>query len=155
MAGRPRKYVTAQDAAAAKLAKDRIYSQKRRRQQQSSSSQNPQFILYNPTQQDAPPFTSLATGIRSNLNLPTIEDDNTQSMLEQGIVVSQLQPQQLQAVPVPAPAPILQTEEREVEEAVQRLNVQDEVNEEREAAIILQTLQQQGKDRIEKQPISR
>ena len=48
MAGRPRKYINAQEAAAAKLAKDRIYTQQRRRQNQSSSH-NLQFILYEPT----------------------------------------------------------------------------------------------------------
>lgn len=147
MAGRPKKYINAQEAAAAKLARDRIYSQQRRRYQQSST-QNTQFILYNPTQQDAPPLTSLTTGIRSNLDLPTIDD--TQPIVEQGIIMSQWQqPQQLQEVPAPAPIP--QTEEREVEEVVQSLNIQDEVDEDREAAIILQTLQQQGEEKTEKE----
>ncbi|KFZ25059.1 hypothetical protein V502_00463 [Pseudogymnoascus sp. VKM F-4520 (FW-2644)] len=145
MAGRPKKYINAREAAAAKLARDRIYSQQRRRHQQSST-QNTQFILYNPTQQDAPPLTSLATGIRSNLDLPTTDD--TQQISQQGIVMSPWQqPQQLQAVPAPIP----QTEEREVEEVVQSLNVQEEVDEEREAAIILQTLQQEGEEKTEKE----
>lgn len=52
---------------------------------------------------------------------------------------------------MPAPAPIPQTEEREVEEVVQSLNIQDEVDEDREAAIILQTLQQQGEEKTEKE----
>lgn len=149
MAGRPRKYVNAQEAAAAKLAKDRIYAQQRRRQNQSSS-QNLQFILYEPTQQDAPPPTSSASGIRSTLNLPTEEDATP--IVQQGIVVSQGRVEQVQ---VPAPPPLLQTEEREVEEVVGSLNLHNEVDEEREAAIILQTLQQEGEHKIEEQPIVR
>ena len=148
MAGRPRKYGDAQQAAAAKLAKDRIYSQQRRRQG-GSSSQNLQFIHYEPTQQDAPPPTSSATAIRSNLNLPTIED--AQPIVEQGIVVSQGRLEQVE--PVPAPPPLLQTEEREVEDVIGSLNLHDEVDEEREVAIILQTLQQEGEDTVEEQPI--
>jgi hypothetical protein len=38
------------------------------------------------------------------------------------------------------PLPLLQTEEREVEEVVGSLNLHDEVNEDHEAVIILQTL---------------
>ena len=52
-----------------------------------------------------------------------------------------------------APPPLLQTEEREVEDVVGSLNRHDEVDEEREAAIILQTLQQEGEDTVEEQPI--
>ena len=104
-------------------------------------------------QQDTPPLTSLATSIQSNLNLPTL--DNIQLTAEQGIVISQGQPQRQQLQAVPAPAPLPQTEEREVEEVVQSLNVQDEVNEEREAAIILQALQQEGEETTERQSISR
>ncbi len=148
MAGRPRKYVDAQHAAAAKLAKDRIYSQQRRRKD-NSSTQNLQFIHYEPTQQDAPPLTSSTTAIRSNLNLPAKED--APPIVQQGIVMSQGRPEQLQAVL--APLPLLQTEEREVEDVVGSLNRHDEVDEEREAAIILQTLQQEGEDTVEEQPI--
>ena len=149
MAGRPRKYINAQEAAAAKLAKDRIYTQQRRRQNQSSSH-NLQFILYEPTQQDAPPPTSSATATRSDLNLPTEEDATP--IVQQGIVVSQ---GRLEQVQVPAPPPVLQTEEREVEEVVGSLNLCNEVDEEREAAIILQTLRHEGEDKIEEQPIAR
>ena len=52
-------------------------------------------------------------------------------------------------------APLPQTEKREVEEVVQSLNVQDKVNKERKAAIILQALQQEGEETTERQLISR
>ena len=139
MAGRPRKYANAEQAAAAKLAKDRAYSQQQRKGR--PSSQGVQFILYEPTQQDAPPLTSSTTAIRSNLySLP--EEEDASPTFQEGIVMSQAQhpPQHLQAVP--APAPLVQAEETEVEEAVSELDVQEEINEEREAAIILQALQQ-------------
>lgn len=65
--------------------------------------------------------------------------------------MSQGRLEQVQAVP--ASPPLLQTEKREVEDVVGSLNLHDEVNGEREAAIILQTLQQQDEDGIEEQPM--
>lgn len=144
MVGRPKKYNNPQEAASAKLARDRLYSQQQQYQPQSSSSQIPQFILYQPTQQDAPPPTSSATGIRSNLNLPVAE--GILPVVEQGIVI--LQGQQLQVQQVPPPAPILQIKDREVERAVySNINNLDDINEERETAIIIQTQEQDKEDR--------
>lgn len=143
MVGRPKKYNNPQEAAAAKLARDRLYSQQQRRQPQSSS-QIPQFILYQPTQQDTPPPTSSATGMRSNLNLPIVE--GVLPVVEEGIIISQ--GQQLEVQQVPAPAPILQIEDREVERAVQsNINDLDDIDEERETTIIIQTQQQDKEDR--------
>ncbi|HEV2644801.1 MAG TPA: hypothetical protein VGU46_00400 [Acidobacteriaceae bacterium] len=142
MVGRPRKHLSAEDAANAKLASDRARYLRRK---EGNGPQGIQFIMYEPTQTDAPSSTSNATGLRSDIdNLPREEDDTP--LVQQAILVSRGRPEVPLPLPVPLPSP--QQEEQEVEDSINQLNLQDEVDAEYEAVIALQVLQSGQESRV-------
>lgn len=137
MAGRPKKHIYPEDAVAAKLASNRTTYHRRK---QGPSSQGNTFVMYEPTQHDAPPLTNNATGIRCDINtLPTEENNSYPVITQQAIIVSR----GCLEVPLPLlPIPLShQPEEQDVKDSINQLNLHDEIDLEYEAAITLQSLQ--------------
>ena len=142
MVGRPRKHLSAEDAANAKLASNRARYLRRK---EGNGPQGIQFIMYEPTQPDAPPSTNNATGLRSDIDdLPREEDDTP--LVQQAALVSRGRP--VVPLPLPVPLPSPQQEEQEVEDSINQLNLRDEVDAEYEAVIALQVLQSGRESRV-------
>jgi hypothetical protein len=97
--GRPRKYNTSEDTLEATRAGRRASYHRRRNEEIYGRSL--EFIIYEPRPDDVPPPTCSATGLRSDLSIPTADD--TPALETPAVLISRGQPRDTLLLPLPPP----------------------------------------------------
>ena len=130
--GRPKKYLDAQEASAAKRASNnRTFAQ---RQQQEL-----RFVMHHPVPDDIPIATATATGIRSDLDIPFVPADILPVDVP-GVLIEEGRAVRVLPLPPPLPLPPLEITDSIVQNALdikaQRLEGAHEIDQEVEPNIL-------------------